>query len=109
MEALTLKNLIINSRNNFGERKALSFYDSEGYTYNQLHSEILKLALRLHNLGIKKGDKLAILSANCPNWGVSYLATTYLGAVSVPILNDFSKKEIGNILEHSETKVLFIS
>ena len=109
MEALTLKNLIINSRNNFGERKALSFYDSEGYTYNQLHSEILKLALRLHNLGIRKGDKVAILSVNSPNWGVSYLATVYMGAITVPILNDFSKKEIGNILEHSETKVLFIS
>ena len=61
MEALTLKNLIINSRNNFGERKALSFYDSEGYTYNQLYSEVLKLALKLHDLGIRKGDKVAIL------------------------------------------------
>ena len=77
MEALTLRNLIVNSRNNFGERKALSFYDSEGYTYNQLYSEVLKLALRLHNLGIRKGDKVAILSANSPNWGVTYLATVY--------------------------------
>ena len=109
MEALTLKNLITNSRNNFGEKKALSFYDSEGYTYNQLHSEVLKLALKLHNLGIRKGDKVAILSVNSPNWGVSYLATVYMGAITVPILNDFSKKETGNILEHSETKVLFIS
>jgi len=109
MKELTLKNLITNSRNNFGERKALSFYDSEGYTYNQLHSEVLKLALRLHNLGIRKGDKVAILSVNSPNWGVSYLATAYMGAITVPILNDFSKKEIGNILEHSETKVLFVS
>ena len=109
MEALTLRNLITNSRNNFGERKALSFYDSEGYTYNQLYSEVLKLALKLHNLGIRKGDKVAILSVNSPNWGVTYLATVYMGAITVPILNDFSKKEIGNILEHSETKVLFVS
>ena len=109
MEALTLKNLIINSRNNFGERKALSFYDSEGYTYNQLYSEALKLALKLHNLGIRKGDKVAILNVNSPSWGVAYLATVYMGAVAVPILNDFSKKEIRNILEHSESKVLFVS
>ena len=109
MEALTLRNLIVNSRNNFGERKALSFYDSEGYTYNQLYSEVLKLALKLHNLGIRKGDKVAILSVNSPSWGVAYLATVYMGAVAVPILNDFSKKEIRNILEHSETKVLFVS
>jgi len=109
MEVLTLKNLIINSRNNFGERKALSFYDSEGYTYNQLYSEVLKLALKLHNLGIRKGDKVAILNVNSPNWGVTYLATVYMGAVAVPILNDFSKKEIRNILEHSESKVLFVS
>jgi len=109
MEALTLRNLIKNSRNNFGERKALSFYDSEGYTYNQLYSEILKRVLKLHDLGIRKGDKVAILSVNSPNWGVTYLATVYMGAVTVPILNDFSKKEIRNILEHSETKVLFVS
>lgn len=109
MEELTIRNLITNSRNNFGERKALSFSDSEGLSYNQLHSGVLNLALKLHNLGIKKGDKVAILSVNSPNWGVSYLATAYLGAITVPILNDFSKKEIGNILEHSEAKVLFVS
>ncbi|MCK4700969.1 MAG: AMP-binding protein, partial [Bacteroidales bacterium] len=109
MKELILRNLITNSRNNFGERKALSFYDAEGFTYNQLHSEVLKLALKLYNLGIRKGDKVAILSVNSPNWGVSYLATVYLGAITVPILNDFSKKEIGNILEHSEAKALFVS
>lgn len=109
MEELTIRNLITTSRNSFGERKALSFYDSDGYTYNQLYSEILKLANRLQNLGIKKGDKIAILSANSPNWGVTYLATVYMGATTVPILNDFSKNEIKNILEHSEAKVLFVS
>ncbi len=68
MEELTIRNLITNSRNNFGERKALSFSDSEGLSYNQLHSGVLNLALKLHNLGIKKGDKVAILSVNSPNW-----------------------------------------
>ena len=44
-----------------------------------------------------------------PNWGITYFAITTIGAIAVPILPDFSVTEITNIIEHSESKVLFVS
>jgi len=44
-----------------------------------------------------------------PNWVVSFLATTFMGAVAVPLLPDFLPKEIENILEHSEAKAVIVS
>jgi long-chain acyl-CoA synthetase len=44
-----------------------------------------------------------------PNWGVAYFAITFMGAVAVPILPEFSNTEVGNVLEHSGAKAIFIS
>jgi long-chain acyl-CoA synthetase len=44
-----------------------------------------------------------------PNWGVAYFSITFMGAVAVPILPDFSNTEVANILEHSGAKAIFIS
>lgn len=109
MEQRTIRNLIYNSFKNYSDNKSLSIVESKSYSYKELYAESLKIALKLKKLGIQKGDKIAILSQNSPNWGIAYLASNILGAVTVPILNDFSKTEIKTILEHSETKVLFIS
>ncbi len=58
---------------------------------------------------VKKNDKVAILSANMPHWGIAHFAISFLGAVVVPILPDFHETEIQNVLEHSEAKVIFVS
>jgi long-chain acyl-CoA synthetase len=52
---------------------------------------------------------VAILSANMPNWAITYFGITFMGAVVVPILPNFSPIEIANILEHSESKAVFVS
>jgi long-chain acyl-CoA synthetase len=44
-----------------------------------------------------------------PNWGSTYFAITFMGAIAVPILPDFSKAEVANVLEHSGAKAIFIS
>jgi len=58
---------------------------------------------------VQKGDKVAILSSNQPNWGVAFFAITTMGAVVVPILPDFTEIEVENVLVHSEAKAIFIS
>jgi len=63
----------------------------------------------LNRLGIKKSTKVAILSDNSPNWAMSYLAVTGMGAVAVPILTGFSNTEINNVLAHSEAKCILVS
>ena len=65
--------------------------------------------LFLRRTGFVPGDKVAILSLNMPNWGVAFFSVTFMGAVVVPILPDFSPTEVGNVLEHSGAKAIFIS
>ena len=71
--------------------------------------DVNKLARVLIGLGVKKGDKVAILGTNMPNWGVAFFAVSVVGAIAVPILPDFHQKEINSIIEHSEAKILLVS
>jgi long-chain acyl-CoA synthetase len=105
----SIREVICESASKYGNNKALAFVGSKELTYNELFESVLQLTLQLQSIGVKKGDKVAILSNNSPNWGISYLAIVFTGAVVVPILNDFSKKEIHNILNHSEAKAIFVS
>ncbi len=109
LENQTLPSLLQNSFKLYGENIALSYVNEESFTYNDLNSEIEKIKKVLIGQGITKGDKVAILSRNMPNWGVAFFAITSIGAIAVPLLPDFHKDEIQNIIEHSEPKAMFIS
>ncbi len=109
LENQTLPSLLQNSFKLYGENIALSYVNEESFTYNDLNSEIEKIKKVLIGQGITKGDKVAILSRNMPNWGVAFFAITSIGAIAVPLLPDFHKDEIQNIIEHSEPKGIFIS
>jgi long-chain acyl-CoA synthetase len=63
----------------------------------------------LEDYSVKPGDRVAILSTSMPNWGAAYFAITFMGAVAVPVLPDFTPGEIANVLEHSEAKILLVS
>lgn len=93
----------------YGNNNALATVGKKPITYTQLNNEVKAVMALLEQLGIKKGHKLAILSINTPRWVSAYLAINHMGAVSVPLLPDFSDIEIENILNHSEAKVLFVS
>ncbi|MSA66676.1 AMP-binding protein, partial [Odoribacter splanchnicus] len=73
------------------------------------YNEVTSIANYLLSSGIRKGDKIAILSANMPNWGITQFAIARIGAIAVPVLPGFSSIEIQNILEHSESKIIFVS
>lgn len=93
----------------FGNRPALSFVGEKPINYEELNLKIKSLIKLLEDIGIKPGDKVAILSANMPNWGIAYFAITFMGAITVPLLPDFLPSEIENILNHSETCAIFVS
>lgn len=109
LENQTLPFLLENSIKLYGKNIALSYVNSEPLTYNNLNTEVKRIKQLLLEQGITKGDKVAILSRNMPNWGVAFFAITSIGAVAVPMLPDFHDNEIRNILEHSESKAIFIS
>ncbi len=108
-EKLTFRSVLDNSTSLFADRPASGFVDEPPLTYADVGQRVHRLMQLLKERDIKKGDRVALLSQNMPNWGVSYLAITSLGAVVVPILIDFSDTEIGKILEHSEAKLLIVS
>jgi len=106
---LTLKYLLDESQKEYSNNPSLSFVGKESLTYNEVATVVQNISGILLTLSIEKGDRIAILGENSPNWGISYFAITNIGAVAVPILTDFSEIEIENILAHSEAKAIFIS
>ncbi len=106
---LTIPALFGRAVKKFDTCNAMALVGEKPLTYDEVNRQINGLMRFLEDLGIQPGDKVAILSANMPNWGIAYFATTFMGAVAVPLLPDFLPSEVENILNHSEPKVLFIS
>jgi len=63
----------------------------------------------LLSLGIKKGDKIALISNNRPEWNFTDFGISQIGAIGVPIYPTISSEEYSYILGHSEPKIVFIS
>jgi long-chain acyl-CoA synthetase len=78
------------------------------WTYAEAGVEIRKIAQGLIDLGVKKGDPVAMLSKNCPHWLMSDLAIQMIGGISIPIYPTLNAESIQYILEHSESKALII-
>ncbi len=85
----TLYELVRNSVERFASKVAFAMYDGEEVTYAEVGRRIGIVQDILTGAGLRPGDKVALLSSNMPNWGVSYLAVTSAGMVAVPILPDF--------------------
>ena len=94
----------------YAKRTAYQYVDGgQLYTYERFRRKVNQLSMRMTRFGIKHGDRVAIFSQNMPNWVVAFFSATVFGRVAVPVLPDSSEMELTNILNHSESKVLFIS
>ncbi|MBN2357040.1 AMP-binding protein [candidate division KSB1 bacterium] len=108
LERQTLPVLFKSALDQFPVEVALGFVDEKPLTYAQVEQRVTALIKAMKIRGIERGDRVAILSENSPDWCVAYIATTMMGAVSVPILPDFHKNEVHHILRNSGSKGLFI-
>ena len=93
----------------YGDLPALGMVSGEALSYRSLEKTTKALALRLIKEGIAKGDRVAILSENRPEWGLASFGIARAGAVSVPILVDFSPEQVANIILHSEARIVIAS
>ncbi|HPI26448.1 MAG TPA: AMP-binding protein, partial [Candidatus Cloacimonadota bacterium] len=109
LQTYTLKAMLKQTVERHRNRPALTMVDAEPITYQQLDGLIDDVIDLMRDHGIQKGDRVAILSQNMPNWGVAYLAITSMGAIVVPILVDFHLSEILQIIRHSGAKAIFVS
>ena len=84
------------------------YFKGESFSYYEIAKEVAKLHLMFKEAGIEKGDKIALIGRNNTRWCISYIATITYGAVIVPILQDFNPNDVINIINHSESKLLFL-
>jgi len=92
----------------YWDQDALTDYQGITLQYHDVARKIEKLHILFENSNVKTGDKIAICGRNSAHWAVAYLATLTYGAVAVPILHEFNGEQIQNIVNHSESKLLFI-
>ncbi len=88
--------------------EALSNYHEKGYTYKEIAEIIVRHHIVFREYGIEEGDKIALVGRNSANWCAMYLAVVTYGAVVVPILPDFRPEDMQNIINHSDSRMLFI-
>ena len=109
LENFTLPSFLNRSVKLFASNDVLSKVDQKAMSYQNLYDDVQKMVTLLKENGIKKGDKVVLLSENMPNWAVAYFSVTYFGAVIVPVLPDFHASDVHHIIRHSEAKAIFVS
>ena len=87
---------------------ALTDYKGSTLQYHDVARKIEKLHILFENSDVKKGDKIAVCGRNSSQWAVAFLAIITYGAIVVPIQNEFKPEQIHNIVNHSESKLLFV-
>ena len=106
----------IPSFNSYIEESIIKYWDNDAFTdykgatlqFHDVARKIEKLHIMFENSGVKRGDKIAICGRNSSHWAVTFLATLTFGAVAVPVQNEFTAEQIHNIVNHSESKLLFV-
>ena len=92
------------------ELPALSDYGSpEVLNYGDMARRIARIHLFYKQLGIRRGDKVALLGKNSSTWVICFMATITYGATIVPILSDFNAHDAQHIINHSDATLLFVN
>jgi fatty-acyl-CoA synthase len=102
----TIADLIDEQAGRYPDREAI-VGSGQRYTYRELRAEVRRLARALHALGVRRGDKVAILMGNRAEWLIADFAITLLGAVMVGVNTWATARELQHILSHSDTRFLF--
>lgn len=100
------------SAKRYGERPYFTVFDGpndskNSLTYNQVLSNIESLAKWMIENGIKKGDKIAVMGKNSPQWGTAFLATFFASGIAIPIDNGLHEHEVINIVNTAKPSLIF--
>lgn len=108
----SIPDMIRNNAGAFGGKEAIS-YKKQGemvtLTYAHFYERILMAARGLIKAGVKKGDKIAILSENRAGWVISDLGILCAGGVTVPIYPTNLSDQVAYVLNHAKAKIIFVS
>ncbi len=113
MEPTRTFDLLTRMQNQFADKTDVLAGKEEGkwkrYSVKEYIDYCNWVSYALLSMGIKKGDKVAIISNNRPEWNFTDFGISQIGAVSVPIYPTISSEEYAYILGHVEPKLIFIS
>lgn len=99
-----IKDSILNNWNGM----ALSDLGGVNYQYKDVAQIIAKVHILFEGAGLKPGDKVAICGKNSSDWTATLLSCLTAGVVAVPILHEFKADMIHHLVNHSESKLLFV-
>ena len=101
-----LQTLEATIRNNW-DLAAVADYGGESFSYGELATKVEAIRLFFEKVGVKKGDKIAICARNSARWAISFWAVNTYETVVVPLLAEFHPDSIVNLVNHSESVLLF--
>lgn len=89
-------------------KNALSDHEGETFLYKDFAVKIAELHLMFEAMELKKGDKIALCGRNMANWAITFFGGLSYGLVVTTVLHEFNAENIHNIINHSDTKALFV-
>ncbi|MRG85955.1 long-chain-fatty-acid--CoA ligase [Salinibacillus xinjiangensis] len=102
---ISLVELLDESIKQYPDHTAITFY-SQTFTYKQLQKFIRNVAASFHHLGVNKGDRIAIMLPNCPQYPISYFAAQMCGATVVQVNPMYKSAELLHVLNDTSSEVL---
>jgi len=108
----TLPSLFFQNTLIYKEKTLFSFKDGKNWTsisWNKSKELVQNLALGLHEIGVKKNDKIALIAENSFKWCVVDLSVMSLGAITVPGYTTSNEEELLYLLSHSDTSFVFVN
>ena len=112
MDRVTINQMVQNTIQQYGSKTALSHKVDKKYqdiSYATLAERIKDFCLGLTELGLQKGDRVALLSENRPEWAITDLATLAGGGVTVPMFSTLTSAQVEYIVRDSGAKILCVS
>ena len=112
MKLLRNFDILDNLKENYGNKIVLGRRDATGkwreYTVEEYCEHANAIASALLELGVQKGDKVATIMQNRPEWNFLDMGITMAGGIHVPVYPTLSPTEYKYILNHSDAKFIFI-
>ncbi len=96
-------------RDNWALPALAEYGNEEVMTYGVLARRIARIHLFYRQIGLKQGDKVALMGKNSATWVLCFMATITYGATIVPVLSDFNARDAQHIINHSDAQLLFVS
>jgi long-chain acyl-CoA synthetase len=112
MDTITINQMVQNTIQQHGSETALSHKVDKEYqdiSYATLAERIKDFCLGLTELGLQKGDRVALLSENRPEWAITDLAILAGGGVTVPMFSTLTSAQVEYIVRDSGAKILCVS